>query len=177
MKLLRAIALGIPIVTDRWLNESAQQSHLLAIHPYVPSQPAQEREWNVSIASIVGIPQPSILQNRVLYFTPALKSSYTSFQEAVEVCKAAGALSTISKQGSKVKDSSNMVLLAAEGDDPDLLVLQESGHTCYTKDMLTNSILRGKMDLESDEFKIPIGGSQGKNKAKGTKGRGRPKKG
>lgn len=145
-KLLLGIALGIPIVTDSWLNDSFKQSRLLDIKPYVP--PTLEDIW--------GKPQKDLLQGIAVYFTPSLKKTYVPFTEITEVCKAVGARKTFSKPAEDLtsKEFDGVILLALNEADPDVATLVGKGQTCYSKDMLSNSILRGKFDFESDEFKL-----------------------
>jgi hypothetical protein len=70
------------------------------------------------------------------------------------VCKAAGAKVTTSK---KQLQDDNTIVIAKEEDDPEADKLIQDSVTCYTKDLLTTSILRGKVELNSNEFKIGEG--------------------
>ncbi|KAF2865159.1 hypothetical protein BDV95DRAFT_263294 [Massariosphaeria phaeospora] len=170
MKLLQGIALGIPIVTDKWLMDSAKEGNFLSLEPYMPKAATQEKEWNFSMARIWGNKQTELLHGRTIYFTPALKSSYDNFSEIEQVCKSVGARRTISKPGKEVKDSEGTIMLAAEKGDDDAIVLAHNGYTCFSKHLLTNSILRGSIDLESDEFKVnPTASSQPKKKGQARK--------
>jgi hypothetical protein len=67
------------------------------------------------------------------------------------VCKAAGAKVTNAKK--QIQDD-NTIVIAREEDDPEAEKLIQDSVTCYTKDLLTTSILRGKVELNSNEFKI-----------------------
>ncbi|KAF2185736.1 hypothetical protein K469DRAFT_631630 [Zopfia rhizophila CBS 207.26] len=168
-KLLLSIALGVPIVTDEWLKESAKKNRFLDTKSYIPEVPQQEEEWSFSMSNIWGEPQSDLLEGKIVYFTPALKKMYEPFKEVEDVCKAVGARRVIHKPGKEVKDSTDTIILALEEGDPDAVLLAENGHTCYHRDLLTISILRGEFDLESDEFKIKPVSSQQKK-------RGRPRK-
>lgn len=175
MKLLQSIALGIPIVCDKWLIDSAKAGHFLPLRPYIPSAPAQEKEWNFSIAQIWNQPQNTLFQRYIIYFTPALKGTYAQFAEIEEVCKAVGARRVVvgkKAAGGKEVDAQDTILLAKEDGDEDAVALVESGKTCFSKDFLTNSILRGAVDLESDEFKIKAGPTASEQ----PKRKGRPRK-
>jgi hypothetical protein len=70
------------------------------------------------------------------------------------VCKAAGAKVTNSK---KQIQNDNTIVIAKEEDDPEAEKLIQDSVTCYTKDLLTTSILRGNVELDSNEFKIGEG--------------------
>jgi hypothetical protein len=168
MKLLQAIALGIPIVTDKWLLSSAKANSLLALSAFIPHAPTQEKEWNFSLPHIWNKPQNTLFAGYTIYFTPTLKSTYKSFAEIEQVCKAVGARRVVSKKaGGKEVDGEDTVVLAAEEGDEDARVLIEKGRECFSKDFLTNSILRGEVDWRSEEFRVLAvrkekGGKKGK---------------
>jgi hypothetical protein len=69
------------------------------------------------------------------------------------VGKAAGAKNVIIG-AAKVKRTGSSIVLADDRDDAEAHKLMKDGVTCYTKDFFTFSILRGVLDLESDEFRI-----------------------
>jgi hypothetical protein len=52
------------------------------------------------------------------------------------------------------KDRIGKALIISLPDDPQLSTLSKDGWTCYTKDLVTMSVLRSALDLESDEFVI-----------------------
>ncbi|KAI4673032.1 uncharacterized protein J4E78_001536 [Alternaria triticimaculans] len=152
-KVLYAIARGIPIVTDQWLLESASAKRLLAVSAFKPSIPKQEEEWKIKLDDILEKPQTPFTDFTV-HFTKSLKTRYaSSFSDIEAVCKAAGATS-VTSGATKIKKTGNTIALAADEDDVEAQKLIKEGTTCYTKDFFTYSILRGVVDLESDEFKI-----------------------
>ncbi|XPT01844.1 hypothetical protein M3J09_010970 [Ascochyta lentis] len=166
MKVIQAIALGIPIVTDRWLSESAKSEAFLDLSSYKPSVAQQEKEWGFDFEKVWGVAQTPF-KGYAIYFTPALKKTYTDFRDMDRVCQTVGA-KVVAKRTGK---SGKVIVLAKEEDDPDADKMIEDGETCYHKDLLTTSILRGTLDLDSDEFKItakPAGGPRRKGPRKST---------
>ncbi|KAF2262857.1 hypothetical protein CC78DRAFT_618197 [Lojkania enalia] len=161
MKLLLCLALGIPIVTDKWLKESVKRNKFLRLEDFVPDIPDQEKEWGFSFSAVWKQAHPGLFKGKSVFFTPALKSVYTTFAEVEAVCKAVGAKKPVAKPG---KDT---IILALEENDLDAAAYIEKGYTCYNKDLLTLSIMRGGLDLESDEFKISNVSSQPKKTARG----------
>jgi hypothetical protein len=152
MKLLQSIALGIPVVTDKWLLDSSKDGRLLALADYIPSAPQQEKEWKCNLSAIWNTPQNTLFNGYTIHFTPALKAAYKDFAEIEKVCKAAGVKKVVSKKLT-AKDAAaeqTIVLGAAEGDDVEVL----GEKMCFGKDFLTNSILRGQVDISSNEFAI-----------------------
>lgn len=161
-KVLRAIAGGIPIVTDKWLLDSAKAGHFLAVEAYQPSAPAKEKEWNFSLKDIIGQPQ-NPFQNYTIHFTNNLQSAYQTFSEIEQVCLAAGAKKVSRKRLDK---TGNVIVLALDEGDAEAEKLMQEGMVCYNRDLLPNSIFRGYLDLESDEFKIRAGDSASKDSKK-----------
>jgi hypothetical protein len=154
MKLLSCVALGIPIVTDKWLTESSKKKRLLNPEHFKPTVPDQEREWDFSLDKVWGKPQTNTLKGYTVYFTPALRKSYQDFKELDAVCRVAGARAVETRPASQVKSPNRMIFLGLEEGDPGSAALMEAGYAVYTRDFLTCSILRGEIDLDSDEFRI-----------------------
>ncbi len=149
MKLLESLALGIPIVTDTWLLESAKAGHFLALNDYKPKVSEQEKEWKFELDKIWGEPQ-STFESYAFYFTAELQKSYGNCEELKQVCKAAGAkLAT-----KKTWKERNVILIASDEKDQEVENFGREGATCYSKDLIVYSILRGEVDLDSNEFMI-----------------------
>lgn len=167
------MAIGIPIVTEKWLSDSAKRKQFLSQHNYIPSNPEQEDEWNYSLRRIWSQKQPDLFKGYTIYFTPALKQLYDSFKDIEYLCKLAGARRTMSKPGREVMvvDDQTILLGLAEK-DPDSKNLVGRDFTCFSKDFLTFAIMRGEANVESDEFKITATSDTPKQ----TKRTGRPRK-
>lgn len=148
MKVFQAIALGVPIVTDKWLFDSAKAGGFYDLSAYKPSVVQQEKDWDFKLERVWGTAQTP-LKGYSVYFTPALKKTYTNFREIEQVCYAVGA-----KVVGRHSKHDKMIVLATDEEDPDAEKLIDNEETCYSKDLLTTSILRGNLDLHSDEFKI-----------------------
>jgi hypothetical protein len=156
------------------LLSSAQRGHFLPLDPFIPSAPTQECEWNFSLAAIWSKPQTSLLAGYTVQFTPTLKASLKrAFADMESLCKAAGARRVVVKKagGKEVDGEENTIVLAVDGkdEDADAKALVESGRVCFSKDFLTNAILRGEVDRESEEFRINVA----KAEPAGKKGRKR----
>ncbi|KAJ4993326.1 hypothetical protein SVAN01_01301 [Stagonosporopsis vannaccii] len=149
MKIFQAIALGIPVVTDKWLFDSAKAGDFLDLSSYKPSITQQEEEWNFSLDRVWGTAQTPF-KGYCIYFTPALRRTYTNFREIERVCQTVGAEVSVKR----TNKNRTTIVLAKEEDDPDVAKIVEDGEICYHKDLLTTSILRGKLDLDDYEFKI-----------------------
>lgn len=156
-KFLRAIATGTPIVTDKWLSDSAKAGKFLSVNAYKPSAPKQEKEWKFKLEDVFGQPQTPF-EGYTIHFTTAAHAAYKIFTEIEQVCKAAGAEKVTKK---KLDKSEKVIVLAMEEGDKEADKLMQDGVTCYIRDILPTSIFRGSLNLESDEFKIDAGASPG----------------
>jgi hypothetical protein len=162
-KVLHAIARGVPIVTDNWLLDCAKAERFLSVHLYKPSASDQEKEWKFKLDDVLGQPQ-SPFEGCTIHFTKSLKAIYKPFSEIEEVCKAAGAKKVTSARMDKTGD---VIVLAKDDDDAEVQKLMQDGVTCYTRDLVTFSILRGSLDLDSKEFQIqPLAEDAPKEKKK-----------
>ena len=151
-KVLLAVAQGVPIVTDKWLFDSAKATYFLAMSAYKLSAPKQEKQWKFKLDNVWGEPQTPF-EGYSLHFTKSLKAIYNPFNEIEAVLKAAGAKSITS--GMKMKRTEDIIVLAQNENDAEAGKLMQDGEvTCYHRDLITYSILRGSLDLDSDEFKI-----------------------
>ena len=169
-KLLLSIALGKPIVTDAWVIQSSKAEKLLDTDPFVPDDPEREEEWGFTLREANSRNnRRSLFSGKILYFTPALKKEYgSSFKEIEGLMKVVGADHVISKPPRELDedDGPNIIAVGLEHGDLDVVGLLEHKRTCFNKDLLSLSILRGKLDLESDEFRIVLSGSQQKKNGK-----------
>jgi hypothetical protein len=151
-KVLRAVAAGIPIVTDKWLSDSAKAGQFLSVNAYIPSAPKQEKEWKFKLGDVFSQPQIPF-EGYTVHFTTAAHASYKIFTEIEQVCKAAGAEKVTKK---KLDKSENVIVFALEEGDKEVEKLMQDGVVCYNRDLLPTSIFRGSLDLDSDEFKVGI---------------------
>jgi len=169
-KLLLSIALGKSIVTDAWVIQSSKAEKLLDTDPFVPDDPEREEEWGFTLREATSRNnRRSLFSGKTLYFTPALKKEYgSSFKEIEGLMKVVGADHVVSKPPRDLDEDGgpNIIAVGLEHGDLDVVGLLEHKRTCFNKDLLSLSILRGKLDLESDEFRIVLSGSQQKKKGK-----------
>jgi hypothetical protein len=152
-KVLQAIAAGTPIVTDKWLIDSAKAGQFLSVDAYRPSAPKQEEEWKFKLEDVIGQPQTPF-DGYTIHFTTSAHALYKPFTEIEQVCKAAGAQKVTTKK--KVAKGDKVIVLAVEGEDKEAEKLMQDGVTCYYRHLLPMSIFRGTLDLDSDEFKIGV---------------------
>lgn len=175
-KLLLGLALGKTIVSDTWVTKSLQAQSLLDPSRFPPVNAPKEWEWGnkeADVNKVLEADRAELFQDKVLFITPALKKEYgNGYGDIEKVAKAAGANRLISKSARDYSHNENTIILASENGDLEAMTLSgaDKGYRCYTKDLLSFSILRGILDLENDEFKLEPRGSQQKN-TKGAAGR------
>jgi hypothetical protein len=166
--------MGIPIVTDKWLISSHKAKRLLSPAGFTPQDRNFEKTWRCSLEDVRGTPQDKLFSGKIIYFTPTMRENHESFvQDIKDIVNLAGAhrvARTIPMRFDK-----HVIVIAADGDyDPDAEALHKAGMTCYTRDLLTTSILRGLLDLGSGEFVIAQPTTT--HHAPALKKRGRPRK-
>lgn len=150
IKLLRAIALGKTIVSEEWVRESYKSKKLLPLRNFYLADRVREYEWACTFNSHQGCTE--MLLGKTVYVTPSLKDELgkDGFREMVSLARLVGAKQTIStpKAAGKAKRKDTIILASEQKDfDDDMADLR-----CYNRNLLPLSILRGKLDLDSDEF-------------------------
>jgi hypothetical protein len=166
-KVLKAIAAGIPIVTDRWLTDSAKATEFLAVDKYLPTAPKLEKEWDFKLKDVIGQPQTPF-KGHILHFTTSAHALYKPFTEIEQICKAAGAEKVTKKRMDK---SDNVIVLAAEDNDTEVEKLVQDGARCYYRGIIPKSIFRGNFELDSNEFKLGAGDAAATSTSKESKTR------
>ena len=157
-KLILAVLLGKDIVTDSWVRDSAKGNYLLSVVPYVPRDAQKEAEWGISLDKAIyqGKQGLRVLRDQTILFTPFAKKELgkNGFDELKEIVRCAGAKNVSSSLPKKTAEETPHTIVVATHNDADLAVLHELGWRAYVKDIISLSVLRGKLDLESDEFLI-----------------------
>lgn len=158
-KVILAVLLGKDIVTDSWIVDSVKGNDLLSIVPYIARDAKKEADWGISLEQAIyrGKKGVKVLQDYTIHFTPSVKKELgkNGFDELKEIVKCAGARSVFSSLPKKSPDETpSTVVVVATDDNNEVAELQKLGWKAYVKDIISLSVLRGKMDLESDEFLI-----------------------
>lgn len=154
-KVVRSLALGKKVVTDQWLEDCMSQDQLLDLEPYIHDD----------LRDTASVNRSKLFAGKTLFFTSALKSSYgdDSFANVEQLATEAGATNVESGTAKKaVGKSASTIFLGLEGDDKDALVLTEEGRTVYQKDLLTQSIIRGELLTDGEEFTWQSGSTKGR---------------
>ncbi|KAI4154983.1 MAG: hypothetical protein LQ340_001292 [Diploschistes diacapsis] len=156
---LHALVLGKPIVTDAWLEDSLKAKLLKDHSAYLARDVVQEKEWACKVreASEKFRNGLKLFEGKGIAITPALKSELgDNYGGIVAVARAAGAEDVVSRSPRTREDVEDVVWLAREKDP--LLMDFPEGQRVFGKDLISMSILRAKLDLESEEFRLDIEG-------------------
>jgi hypothetical protein len=154
--LLKAIALGKHIVTDEWAEESLAADHLLDPSIFVPSDPIHEEQWGFKMSNAVCRPRIELLKGKTIYLSPALKKEYggEGFKAIEDIIKKCGATRVISGAAKDLPTCENTIFLVSSLQDSDASLLRKKGRRCYSKELISISVLRGMIDLDSHEFRL-----------------------
>ena len=158
LKLILAIVLNKTIVTEKWVVDMQRQNSFPDPAKYLPKDKNKELEWKFSLAAAVKRKNNNaLLEDCRVYITPQLtRTMGPSVVEFERIASAMGALGVHRRLPSKKASASKTLVLATEQDDPDAANIGRSGHRMYSKDILTMTALRGKLETDSEEFEIPV---------------------
>lgn len=156
-KVILAVLLGKNIITDSWIANSVKANVLLDIESYMARDPKKEADWGISLDEAIdrGKQGLKVLQDYTILFTPSAKKELgkSGFDELKEIVKWAGAKGVSSTLPKKGPETTSTIVVATH-DNTEMAELQKLGWKAYAKDIISLSILRGKLDLESDEFLV-----------------------
>ncbi|KAK5746791.1 hypothetical protein LTR17_000421 [Elasticomyces elasticus] len=148
-KVLRSLVLGKLVVTEEWLIDSATQQELLDPEDYLhPDLPNNEAE----------IDRSGLFAGRKVWFTKQLHMDYgkKGWASVEALVKEAGAMEVsygATDYAAGAIRRGDTIFFGRKDQDADVNQLRdEHGQTVYSKDMLTQSIFTGELDLDSDAF-------------------------
>ena len=171
--LVIAVASGKLVVTDRWVLDSAKARELLDPFAFVVKDRSLEKRLGVSLSEAVerGRAQLKPFDGFSVFFTPVVKKDLgKALAELKGIASHGGA--TIESRLPGTKDDQSLSIIVSAIDDPQLAKLTEDGWRCFSKDVITMTVLRSVLDLQSDEFSVggenavpgPRGGRRGKKR-------------
>lgn len=180
-KLIVAVALGKWVVEDQWLIDSKEIGYLLDPDAYIPHDPVREKAWSFSLRAAIGRGrngENNILKDHAIYITPALLTQLKASKQEeglVEMLKTTGA-GSITKKAPKGKreDDENgdkTLVLGTEKGDNDVAGLEKLGWNVYGTGIITVSVLRGRLEVGEEEFRIVPEKEGSQTLGRGRKGR------
>ena len=170
--LVLAVLKGKDVITDTWISESVNAKALLDLGQYKATDPSREMEWGTSLTEAIARGKEGLqpFVDWSFFFTPAVKTELgKGFDDMKKICRQGGAKSpqvTLPRKGPQ--EPCRTIIVASNGDDEDVEYLHRHGWKVYSKDLITLSILRGSLQLESEEFVI-----HGKSPAQSSKSKKR----
>lgn len=151
-KVLRSLAVGKLVVTEDWVTNSMQEDELLDPVGYVHDD----------LADTISLDRSKLFTGMSMYFTGALVKEYGTegWNNIKALAKEAGAsfvADGTATNGEKIRCQGHTIYFGSAESDPDATeLLSDYKKTVYGKDMLAQTILRGELDLESDEFQLKV---------------------
>ena len=164
--LVLAVLGGKKIINDDWAQDSFDRGQLQDLDDYLATDPEREAEWGINLSEAIERGKKNVkpFMNHVVCFTDgARKELGSKYDELKEIALLAGARAVrlgchrISKDDRR---QYQVIIIASQiAEDPDLYDLkkqekEEGLRGYYSKDIITQSALRGTLDPESDEFVI-----------------------
>lgn len=147
-KVLRSLALGKLVVTEDWITESKKADHLLEPNDFI----------HEDLKPTVDVDRSTIFNGINLFFTKTLAKAYGSgWKDIQELAKEAGA-SHVQEGDSgtlgKLTDGRvEVICFGKEYGDADVPRMKKQQKVkVYHKNLLTQSIIKGKLDLDGEEY-------------------------
>jgi hypothetical protein len=146
-KVLRSLALGKSVVTEDWITQSKQAGKFLDPDDFVHDD----------LKENIHVDRRAIFQNTNLFFTQTLAKGYgKGWKDIQELAKEAGAShvdeGSSGDFGTFKEGRMDVICFGQAKNDPDVLRLKKShGVKVYHKNLLTESIRKGELDLDMEE--------------------------
>ena len=155
-KLIMAIMLGKEVITDDWVTESARCNELQTMEEYLARDPERENEWGFNIRDAIdrGRQGFKIIQDWTVIFTASAKKEVgkSGFSDLKEIATYAGAKSILATLSKKPPEEMPFTLIIGTVEDVNSPALGK--WKCYTRDIICLSVLRGRLEIDSEEFLI-----------------------
>jgi hypothetical protein len=159
MKVLQSLVSGKLVVGEKWVLDSHKKKEILDPTKYL----------HKDLESTITLDRKEVFGGQNLFFTKKLAEEYSQSWQAIQtLAKQAGAISVTSgpaDKGNNAKAADETIFFGSTKSDPDVAKLvNDYERTVYSKDLVSQSILDGELDLDSDEHIIKLGASASKGK-------------
>ena len=156
-KILAAILLGKPVVTDAWVTASYEARQIKSTEPYLARDYEMEQEWGTSLKDALARGRQGVkpLLNWTIMTTPALRTRLgrTVLEDLRELCILAGSSTFLGVSPKQSIEHSPSTIVLAVQDDQSLRQLHKDWRL-HSHDIISFSILRGVFKPDEDEFLI-----------------------
>ena len=169
--LVAAVALGKLVINDKWALSSAKAKKLLDPHDFIAQDRSLETKLGISLAEAIerGRLGHKPFDGYKVFFTAVIKKDLgKALTDLKQIATNGGASIEARLPGSK---DQLLSIIISSTDDPQLAKLTANGWRCFTKDLITMTVLRSALDLNSTEFVVG-----GENSTAGGHGQARGKK-
>ena len=155
--LILALSSGKAPITDEWAWESAAAKKLLEPADFLATDPVREAQWGITVTEAVqrGKQGRKPLAGMTILFTASTKSELgtSSFEELKEIAIHGGA-KAVQSCVPRTRNDGHATVVVSYPEDPSLPALLEEGWICYSKDIVTLTVLRGELRLHEVEFVV-----------------------
>ncbi|OAP55533.1 hypothetical protein AYL99_10506 [Fonsecaea erecta] len=162
-KLIMAVAMGIDIVTEKWIADAHRLGRFQAIEEYLPLDRSRERQWGFNLRDAIGRGKAGLthlLSGTTIFLTKQLRTDLGNLEREIsQIATVLGADAVkhrLPALKDKAKFSEAEIFIIGMPGDPQGAHVEKLGHTLFNKDVLTMAALRGRVDRDSAEFRIEI---------------------
>ena len=160
-KLIMAILLGKDLVSDTWVIDSSKHGELLDSTSYFPHDAEREAEWGLNLieAAQRGEDRTRVFDGWNIVFSASAKKELgsTGFKDLKGIVMLAGARKVTATLPKKAPEDVPSTIVIGSAEDSTLPTLTK--WKFYTKDLISLSVLKGRLDLENDNFLVREAGT------------------
>jgi len=156
-----AVYQGKCIVTDAWVLAAHRKGYFPDPVSYLPDDPTREQEWKFDLKDALerGKEGPTnLLRGKTVYFTSQIGKELGELQaDFAKIARSLGA-EDVEKHIPTPHAAAvfpDMLIIGCHN-DPEGAQVGRLGQKLYTKDVLVMAALRGKLELDSEEFVLDV---------------------
>lgn len=153
-KFIMAVLKGVDIIREDWVTESARLKELQALDSFIAKDPTREHAWGTNLEEAVerGKQGVRVFLGWTIIITSSAKKDLgkTNFADFKDIAMSAGATNVTSTLPKADQDQPESIIIV--GTPGDTSIPAVANRRCYTKDIISLSVLRGNLNIEMDEF-------------------------
>ncbi|KIX94571.1 uncharacterized protein Z520_09617 [Fonsecaea multimorphosa CBS 102226] len=162
-KLVMAVAMGMDIVTEKWISDAHRLGRLPAIEGYLPLDRSRERQWDFNLKDALSRGKTGLthlLSGTTVFLTKQLRNDLGNLEREISQIATILGADAVKHRLPALKDkgkfSEEKTLIIGIPGDPQGAHIGRLGHTLFNKDILIMAALRGQVERQSADFRIEV---------------------
>ncbi|OQU99816.1 BRCA1 C Terminu BRCT domain-containing protein [Cladophialophora immunda] len=162
-KLIMAVAMGMDIVTEKWIADTHRLGRFPALEEYLPLDRSRERQWAFNLKDALNRGKTGLtdlLSGTTVFLTKQLRTDLGNLEREISQIATILGADAVKHRLPAIKDKAKFseakTLIIGIPGDPQGAHVGRLGHTLFNKDILIMAALRGRVERGSADFRIEV---------------------